>query len=257
MRVRGIDPGDRIGWCDIEARAGALPTRIASGAVAQAEDLPPLTGIDVVAVEMPLTLHPAAFATGGKGRGGPARIVATVQGLIRAARVGQRVLDDVDHTNVTLDDLTRRTIEVDAAAARRALGVVIGGSRKGPPCEACAGSGAGGPVLPGVALAPEVAAEEIARCRAAAVRIREMNARHAKGKKGRVTELAAIRLRAVQAFPCEICHGAGDRRPPAVDQQVATLLPGAVDGWPDRSNVHERDAAVVALWAIRNGGLNG
>lgn len=36
-----------------------------------------------------------------------------------------------------------------------------------------------------------------------------------------------------------------------VDRHIANLLPHLVDGWPIRSNDHERDAAVVALWVSR------
>lgn len=250
-RIRGIDPGEKIGWCDVEEVPGGLPRRVESGAVDRAEDLPAFAGVALVAVEMPITLHPAAFAPGKGRKVSPAQIVARVQGLIRAARVGQRILCAAQAGGVD-------TLEVDAAVARRALGVVIGGSRKGPPCEACSGSGAdAAEVQPGAQLTPEAAEREAGTMRRRAAQILEENARRARGKKARLKELAAIRLRACAVFPCSVCKGAGERRPPSVDQQIATLLPGLVTGWAERSNVHERDAAVVALHGFRIGGRDG
>jgi hypothetical protein len=93
---------------------------------------------------------------------------------------------------------------VDAAEARRA--VVIGGSRRGPPCPACAGSGASGATAEGRALRDR-AGEFILRA-----------ARRAKGKRA---ALALLRLDAVQRCPCDACGGAGAERLPSVDQQVA------------------------------------
>lgn len=37
----------------------------------------------------------------------------------------------------------------------------------------------------------------------------------------------------------------------AIDRLVARMVPVLIDGWPARSNDHERDAAVVALYAGR------
>lgn len=40
-----------------------------------------------------------------------------------------------------------------------------------------------------------------------------------------------------------------------VDRHIAKMLPYLVGGWPVRSNDHERDAAVAALWAGRRRAL--
>lgn len=34
-----------------------------------------------------------------------------------------------------------------------------------------------------------------------------------------------------------------------IDRLVSAMVPRLIDGWPTRSNSHERDAAVAALWA--------
>jgi hypothetical protein len=37
----------------------------------------------------------------------------------------------------------------------------------------------------------------------------------------------------------------------ALDNHVAAMIPRLIRGWPERSNSHNRDAAVAALWAAR------
>ena len=37
----------------------------------------------------------------------------------------------------------------------------------------------------------------------------------------------------------------------ALDRHVAAMVPRLIRGWPERSNDHNRDAAVAALWAVR------
>ena len=236
--VRGIDPGERVGWCDLEV-SGGTTTYLAGGSVGDIDvwtSASAWRGRTLVAVEMPGSLHPAAFA---QGKGGPARIVATVQGLIRAARVGQQIIDAAASAGV-------RVVEVDAAEARRGLGVKIGGNRRGPPCGACSGSGAD---VSGGSAARVLIAEAAALVAA--------NARHERGARTRRDRLAIIRHDAVNHFPCDLCDGSGEQRPPTVDQQVAALLPTLIEGWPKRSCVHSRDAAVAALKAIRDGGGRG
>lgn len=254
-RILGIDPGDRIGWALLEEVQGGLPRVLGSGAwdLAPPEGshptwrdpaagLPcPFRAGDVVAIERPDKPHPASLA------GGPGKVTGIVKGLLLAAWVGGELAGRARGAGAVV-------LEVSASEARRAAGVVIGGSRKGPPCETCSGSGAGDDLQPGSQLTPEAALQEVVRLRKRAGEILQENARRARGKKARLKELAGIRLRACAVFPCSVCRGAGERRPPSVDQQVAALLPGLVAGWPDRSNVHERDAAVVALHGFRNGG---
>jgi hypothetical protein len=233
MIIRGIDPGEYVGLCDLDTRG---PTCIGCGVAAHRSDnllIRSIVGVDVIAIEMPGSLHPAAFAP---GKGGPARIVATVEGLIRAARVGQQIIDAAQAAGVGV-------VEVDAAEARRELGVKIGGNRKGPPCAACSGSGAddrGGSAAR--ALISEAAELMAANSRG------EQGAKGARRRRGR---LALIRLEAIRLCPCSVCDGSGEQRPPTVDQQIAALLPTVIEGWPERSSVHSRDAAVAALWAIR------
>lgn len=40
-----------------------------------------------------------------------------------------------------------------------------------------------------------------------------------------------------------------------IDRYVGVMVPRIIDGWPDRSNDHERDAAVAALWAARRAAM--
>jgi hypothetical protein len=241
MIIRGIDPGERIGWCDLELSDGAVNWSASGSTPAEAPAdamvrLTLHTFPDAIAIEMPGSLHPAAFAP---GKGGPARIVATVQGLIRAARVGQQIIDAARAAGVGV-------VEVDAAQARRELGVKIGGNRKGPVCQECTGSGAGGPLTSGRACG-----DDIRELRLRAAMILAKDALHERGARKRRAELANIRHESARDFPCDLCGGSGEQRPPIVDQQIAALLPTLIEGWPKRSCVHSRDAAVAALWAIR------
>lgn len=45
--------------------------------------------------------------------------------------------------------------------------------------------------------------------------------------------------------------GALPKKREDIDRYVAQMVPRLIDGWPARSNDHERDAAVAALWAWR------
>jgi hypothetical protein len=177
-------------------------------------------------------------------------VTGIVKGLLVAAWVGGRIAERAEAAGAIV-------VEVSASEARRAIGVIIGGGRKGPACETCAGSGAGLEGVPGSTMAPEVLRAEAIEVRERAAELIRLNEAHARGKKQRVRLLKGIRLKACASYPCPSCHGSGERKPPSVDQQVARILPGLVTGWPDRSNVHERDAAVAALHAIRIGGYNG
>jgi hypothetical protein len=45
--------------------------------------------------------------------------------------------------------------------------------------------------------------------------------------------------------------GALPKKREDIDRLVGVMVPRLIDGWPARSNDHERDAAVAALWAWR------
>lgn len=65
---------------------------------------------------------------------------------------------------------------------------------------------------------------------------------------GRVVEPTAAKCRGAFGIRFGAQRAKGDER--TVDQQIAALLPLAVRDWPKRSNVHVRDAAMCALWAL-------
>jgi hypothetical protein len=252
MRITGIDPGETIGWTALDidpamcrdggsggARGTVDPPRyLESGTWTPAEAMRVAWREgDVLAIERPSRVHPALLA------GGPAKASGVVAGLLAAAWVGGELAGRARAAGA-------RVVEVDAAEARRALGVVIGGSRRGPPCPACSGSGAGAEGLqPGVPMTLEAACDEVARAQSRAAELLAANGRHARGKRTRLRELAQIRLASCARYPCELCAGSGEQRPPSVDQQVAALVREKIAGWPKVSNVHQRDAGVAAAWA--------
>jgi hypothetical protein len=235
--ILGIDPGETVGWALLEVGAGQ-PRRIDSGSWKASEiSLAPFAGM-LVGIERPARPHAASLG------GGSGRLVGIVTGLLTAAWIGGEIAGRVRAAGGTV-------AEVSAAEARRAIGVRIGGARRGPCCETCGGSGAGEEPEPGTGLTRERAAVASAEMRHRAAEIRELDTRHARGRKKRAVELKALRLRACAVCPCPDCGGSGELRPPTVDQQVAVLVPQVIAGWPARSNVHERDAAVVALMAAQ------
>lgn len=221
MNVLGIDPGGHIGWALLTSTPLGATMWLHRGV---GRGWPPC---DVVAIEKPSRPHAATV------RGSPKKVAGMVAGLLAAAWTGGEIAGAAARDGATV-------IEVDAAEARRALGVRIGGRRYGPLCGLCAGSGASG------------ATEHGRRLQRAAEELLPLLERRGKGRRATRMSLAALRLDAAQRCPCEACGGAGEERPPTVDQQVATLLPTAIDDWPRVSNVHERDAAVVALWAMQH-----
>jgi hypothetical protein len=68
------------------------------------------------------------------------------------------------------------------------------------------------------------------------------------GAGARVIEPTAAQCRQALGIKIGAQRGRGEKLTP--DQQIAALLPRAVRGWPLRSNVHVRDAAVAAIYAL-------
>ena len=146
MRARGIDPGDTIGWCDIERESAGVyrwiahgviePKEIARGGKMPIDDY----GIDVFAVETPEEMHVNDIAASinaarGSAHGSPfttspatgaGRIVQTVRCLIETAKLAERI-------SGLLVQHGKPIVEPTAAECRRALGVKFGAQRgKGP-----------------------------------------------------------------------------------------------------------------------------
>jgi hypothetical protein len=253
LRVIGVDPGEKIGWARLGASAGVLPEVVAVGA--WNADAPaswgPFGQGDVVAIERAEKPHPASLRMDPRhGNAGIARVTAIVKGILVASWIGGRIAERAEAAGA-------RVVIVTASDARRAIGVVIGGGRRGIACETCSGSGAGLEGEAGVSMAPDVLREEAIEVRERAAELLRLNGDNARGKKKRMALLKAIRLKACASYPCPTCHGSGERKAPSVDQQVAQILPALVSGWPDRSSVHARDAAVAALQAIKTIRENG
>lgn len=165
MRARGIDPGETIGWCDIERESAGVFRFIASGTweasqITRGSALP-MDDIDVFSIETPEELH---LNDARAAAAYPATLVQTVRNLLATRALAERIA-------CSLVGAGARVVEPTAAQVRHALGVKLGAQR------------------------------------------------------GRGPKLT-------------------------VDQQIAHLIPLAVRGWPARSNVHVRDAAAAALWAL-------
>lgn len=143
MRARGIDPGETIGWCDLERETPGVFRYIAGGDCPSSDikrgglALPGgrLERIDAVSIETPAEMHPndvAAAVSAARGKGGspfaasPAagagRIVQTVRCLLTTARIAERVACLVADEGV-------RIVEPTAAQCRKAIGVKFGAQR--------------------------------------------------------------------------------------------------------------------------------
>lgn len=68
------------------------------------------------------------------------------------------------------------------------------------------------------------------------------------GAGARVVEPTAAQCRAALGVKLGAQRGRGPKL--TVDQQIGQFVPLYVRGWPLRSNVHVRDAAAAALWAL-------
>lgn len=144
MRARGIDPGDTIGWCDLEREAPGVFRYVDSGTweastIQRACGLPcDFAGLSVMAIETPEEMHPndvAAAVSAARGKvgspfaaspaAGSGRIVQTVRCLLSTARLAERI--------ACAAAPYVRVIEPTAAECRRALGVRFGAQRgRGP-----------------------------------------------------------------------------------------------------------------------------
>lgn len=179
MRARGIDPGQTIGWCDLELEAPGVYRFIACGTweasqITRGSALP-TDDIDVFSIETPEEIHHSdimgqltAVATGSLKPGVvAANISATVRHLLATRALAERIA-------CSLVGAGARVVEPTAAKVRAALGVKLGAQR---------------------------------------------------GRGPRLT----------------------------VDQQIAKIVPLYVRGWPARSNVHIRDAAMAAMCVLGGG----
>ncbi len=136
MRARGIDPGDTIGWCDLEREAPGVFRYVASGTWEATEivrgnsQIPRLLSeesergkIGVVSIETPEEMHLNDARTAAAY---PATLVQTVRNLLTTRALAERIACIVTLAGVSVREPT-------AAECRRALGVKFGAQRgKGP-----------------------------------------------------------------------------------------------------------------------------
>lgn len=122
MRARGIDPGDTIGWCDIEREAPGVFRYVDSGtweasAIQRGGGIPGLVeAIRVVCVETPEEMHPNQVRA---GLAHPGTLVQTIRELISTAKLAERI-------SAEADGMCYRVLEPTAAACRKVIGVKFG-----------------------------------------------------------------------------------------------------------------------------------
>jgi hypothetical protein len=129
MRARGIDPGDTIGWCDIEREAPGVFRYVASGTW-EASDAKrgcwsaADPDVEVYAIETPEEMHANDIRAGvAHGFG---TVVSTIRNLLTTRALAERIA-------CSLVGAGSRVVEPTAAECRRALGVKFGAQRgKGP-----------------------------------------------------------------------------------------------------------------------------
>lgn len=146
VRARGIDPGDTIGWCDIEREAPGVFRYVASGTweaaqVKRGYGAPSsVEGVQVFSVETPEEMHHndviGAFRSAEVSLGfrpsksgiapaavgpGCARIMQKVRNLLETRGIAERIACAVAPFG--------RVVEPTAAMCRRALGVRFGAQR--------------------------------------------------------------------------------------------------------------------------------
>lgn len=131
MRARGIDPGDTIGWCDIERESAGVFRYVASGTweaerfapCTRGGGIPDLDGVQAVCVETPGEMHPNEVRA---QLAHPATLVQTIRNLLETAALAERLAAEAD-------GMCRRVLQPTAAEVRRALGVKLGAQRgRGP-----------------------------------------------------------------------------------------------------------------------------
>jgi hypothetical protein len=129
MRARGIDPGETIGWCDLERESAGVFRYVDAGTLPAAEVtrttgarfLDPLVG--AYAIETPEELH---LNDARAAAAYPATLVQTVRNLLETRALAERIV-------CSLAGAGARVVEPTAAEVRRALGVKLGAQRgKGP-----------------------------------------------------------------------------------------------------------------------------
>jgi hypothetical protein len=133
VRARGIDPGDTIGWCDLEREAPGVFRFIGCGTWESAEFRRGTTisavtvagPIDVFAIETPEEMHANDIRAGvAHGFG---TVVSTIRNLLTTRALAERIACSLFMHG------TARIVEPTAAECRRALGVRFGAQRgKGP-----------------------------------------------------------------------------------------------------------------------------
>lgn len=129
MRARGIDPGDTIGWCDVEREAPGVFRYVDGGTWEAAKFnsrvcLPfDPSGIDVYSIETPEEMHPNEVRTQAAY---PATMVQTIRNLLETRALAERISCGLVSRGWPVRNPT-------AAECRRALGVKFGAQRgKGP-----------------------------------------------------------------------------------------------------------------------------
>lgn len=132
MRARGIDPGDTIGWCDIERESAGVFRYVDGGTweastIQRAYGLPcSLSGLSVLCVETPAEMHPneiaAQFQVAIRDRrsmhSAAACVVQTVRNLLDTRAMAERIAGAAAPYV--------RVMEPTAAACRSVLGVKFG-----------------------------------------------------------------------------------------------------------------------------------
>lgn len=148
MRARGIDPGETIGWCDIERESAGVFRFIACGTweagdIQRGCGLPCNTGdVDVHAIETPEEMHPNDVASafravyesmsrGGKpGQVPIARVIAAAASrIVQTVRNLQETRALAERIACSLVGAGARVVEPTAAKCRHDLGVKFGAQR--------------------------------------------------------------------------------------------------------------------------------
>jgi hypothetical protein len=132
MMARGIDPGETIGWCDLERESPGVFRFLECGTweatrIRRGDQMPAgwiaVVNLDVIAIETAEEMHPnevralAAY---------PATAVQTIRNLLETRALAERIA-------CSLIGAGARVVEPTAAECRRALGVKFGAQRgRGP-----------------------------------------------------------------------------------------------------------------------------
>ncbi len=126
MRARGIDPGQTIGWCDLERESAGVFVFLRCGtadAGNQARGLALLEASDVnrYSIEVPEEMHINNLRL-AVSHGGIATVVQTVRNLLETRALAERIACSLTSTG-------RQIVEPTAEQCRRAIGVKFGAQR--------------------------------------------------------------------------------------------------------------------------------